>query len=86
MSLVNWFIIVVMPGGWILVGLYKLYTMFIQRRSHDVSEINAQLSTYVMYKHGKRNRPYVGSFITLTDDTSRVIVLKDGSLDREFKC
>lgn len=63
MHLFNWFIIVVMPGGWILAGMYKLYTMFIQKRSYDVNEINYQLSNYVMYKYGRNHKPYVGSFI-----------------------
>lgn len=84
MSLANWFIIVVMPGGWILVGLYKVYTMFIQKRSHDTTEINYQLMRYIEYKHGKRHRPYVGTQIKLTDDISRVMVDSEGNLSREF--
>lgn len=86
MSLANWFIVVVMPGGWVMVGLIKLYKTFIEKRSHDVNEINYQLSNYIMYKHGKKHRPYVGSYIKLTDDISRVIVDSEGNLGREFKC
>lgn len=73
-------------GGWLIGGAYKLYTMFIQKRSHDTSEINYQLMRYIEHKHGKRNRPYVGGYIKLTDDVSRVIVDSEGNLSREFRC
>jgi hypothetical protein len=86
MHLANWFIIVLMPGGWLLVAMYKVYTMFIQKRTHDTSEINYLLSNVVMYRKGLRHKPYVGSFIKLTDDISYVKVCEDGSLTREFKC
>ena len=86
MHILTWFMIAIMPGGWIIVGIYKLYKMFIQKRSYDLNEIDYQLSNYIMYKYGKRNRPYVGSYIKLTDDISRVIVDREGNLGREFKC
>jgi len=86
MSLANWFMIVVLPGGWLIVGLIQIYKRFIQKRSHDTFEINYQISDYIMYKHGKRNKPYVGSFIRLTDDVGRVTVDSKGELSREFLC
>lgn len=86
MSLANWFMLVIMPGGWLIVGLIQVYKRFIQKRSHDTSEINYQISDYIMYKHGKRNKPYVGSFIKLTSDVSRVMVDSEGNLTREFIC
>lgn len=84
MNYISMFVMVVMPGGWIMVGLYKLYTMFIQKRSYDTTEINYQLMRYIEYKHGKRHRPYVGTPINLTDDISRVMVDSEGNLSREF--
>lgn len=84
MHILTWFMIAIMPGGWILFGVYKLYTMFIQKRSYDTQDFNDMLSNLVMYRKGHRHKPYVGSFICLTPDVARVIVLKDGSLTREF--
>jgi hypothetical protein len=86
MSLVNWFMVVVLPGGWLIVGLIECYKRFIRRSSHDTSEINFLISNYVMYKNGKRNSPYVGSFIKLTDDVARVSVDSEGNLSRDFIC
>ena len=83
MSLANWFIVVVMPGGWAIIGAYKLYTMFIRKSSYDTKEINYLLSDVVMYKKGRKHRPYVGSFINLTDDVASVKVDENG-LSREF--
>lgn len=83
MHIFNWFIIIVMPGGWLIFGVYKLYTMFIRKSSYDTREINYLLSNAVMYKKGRKHRPYVGSFISLTDDIASVKVDENG-LSREF--
>jgi len=84
MHILTWFMVVIMPGGWVLFGLYKLYAMFIQKRAYDTQDFNDMLSNLVMYRKGSRHKPYVGSYIKLTPDISRVTVLEDGSLTREF--
>lgn len=84
MSLVNWFMIVVLPGGWLLVAAYNLYAKFIRKSSYDTEEINYLLSDVVMYRKGRKHRPYVGSCIRLTTDIARVKLCEDGSLTREF--
>lgn len=86
MNFVSLIIIAFLPGGWIIFGVYKLYTLFIQKRSYDTKEIEYALSDIIMLHKGKRHKPYVGSFISLTDDISYVINDDSGNNQRRFKC
>ncbi|MGL4790431.1 MAG: hypothetical protein ACRCW1_03395 [Anaerotignaceae bacterium] len=84
MNFIVYVLMFIMPGGWIVFGLYKLYTMFIQKRSHDTIEMSYHLSNYVLHRKGYRHKPYTGSYINLTGDISYVSVDSNGNLQRKF--